>query len=623
MSITPTITLSRSSSGKAPYGFTATAYGTTASGMADADEAFLKLDYVWVLSLNGATQSNGSTQFTYGNRTGNHPTLGYTSRQLGFGPNFSRIIDPPFGEGNVSATLTLYASRVSGGVTESANTSVTLSVEDQATAYASFVAIGQSVAPTAGTGGIPIGATCIAESNWGTIVSTYLNAGGSSPLCVMLVGGDTFTGASNSITPAGIRLVRACGTGMPIITGSSANSGILKLKNTVTNLTFSDIDLDGASTTTYGGVIAETCTQTDVALLRCHIHDLGFGFDGFETYFSVKPTGFYMQDCNVELMRSTGGSTPPIGFRWCSEYMGIVGNRIWVTAINSTEHPWRTHWGKWCAWTNNTVGHHTSKEQMSLRALDAAAPSWGLSAADCATRYNNIQENAVTDGTGAGIQFTFSSGGDRDERYNYNIVNANYVVSTSGKGSPVWLRGDHNKATNNAWQTATNPFYVGIFFSPAQVSFPAATNNCYAYHNSGYSASSDTDTIAAITNQGTSTNEAVNNIAYGPSDTISTMLNGTYAVSTPNSSTAQLRGTSPNYTTTPPAAFADFQITTSSYAKAAGTQVTVYRDGLGRWRHETTIDMGAFAFNLGTDPVPASGQSAGPSGRITNYLWLR
>jgi hypothetical protein len=56
VTITASITLDNPSGGAAPFGFTATAYGTTASGEASADTAYQNLDFVWVISTNAVAQ---------------------------------------------------------------------------------------------------------------------------------------------------------------------------------------------------------------------------------------------------------------------------------------------------------------------------------------------------------------------------------------------------------------------------------------------------------------------------------------------------------------------------------------------------------------------------------------
>jgi hypothetical protein len=606
VTITASITLDNPSGGAAPFGFTATAYGTTASGEASADTAYQNLDFVWILSTNAVAQSDGETQFIYGTRTADHPTLGYPSRQIGFGPVFSRIIDPVFGGGDVTVTLTLYVSRVVGGVTESVSISTDFTVEDQATAYTSFIAIGRTVAPTAGTGGIRSGATTVANTSFNSIIGTYVNSGGANR-CVMLVGGDTFDCTSPTITVTGPCHIRACGTGKPIVSISAGNA--IQPTGTCSNLKFSDIDFYGNSSTTNGAFNPTAFTQTNLDFLRCEFRDLGYGFDGFETYFSALPSGFHMQDCNLHDFRSTGGATPPIGFRWCSKYAGIVGNRILMQTNNSTEHPLRTHFLRDSCITNNTIGEATNKEQLSLRSLDCSETRWSLTGDAAATAYNAINENVVDDKNGAGIQTTYSAGGERDERWKYNVIESNYVPSTSGTGSNIWINGDHNVVRNNGYSTAANNMSLGIRAEQAAAPFPVAANNNNVYHNGAYTSSSTTGAVAVNNRGGGAGNVARNNIGYSPNGTSEDFISGTWTESN-NSTDAEFQGTNPYAAT--PTSLAAFALSSGSYARNDGTAVPVYRDALGRWRHETTIDTGPIAFTLGTDPVPASGEEPPP-----------
>jgi hypothetical protein len=605
VTITLSITLDNPSGGAAPFGFTATAYGTTASGEASADTAYQNIDFVWLISTNAVAQSNGSTQFIYGTRTTNHPTLGYPSRQIGFGPVFSRIIDPVFGGGNVLVTLTLYGSRVVGGVTESANISTSFTVTDQASAYTSFIAVGRTVAPIAGTTlGVPLGATCVTNTSFNSILGTYTNSGGTDR-CVMLLGGDTFDCTSPTITVTGPHHIRRCGTGAnPIVSISAANT--IVPTGTCSNLKFSDIDFYGNSSTTNGAFTPSAFTQTNLDFLRCQFRDLGYGFDGFETYFSALPSGFHMQDCYLHDFRSTGGATPPIAFRWCSKYGGIVGNRILMQTNNSTEHPLRTHFLRNSCITNNTIGEATNKEQLSLRSLDCSETRWSLTGDAAATAYNAINENIVDDKNGAGIQTTYSSGGDRDERWKYNIIEMNYVPATAGTGSQIWINGDHNVVRNNGYSTATNLMELGIRMEQAATPFPVAANNNNVYHNGAYTANSGTGAVAINNRGGGSGNVARNNIGYSPNGSGEDFISGTWTESN-NSTDGEFQGTNPYAAT--PTSLATFALSEGSYARAAGTAVPAYRDALGRWRHETTIDLGPIAYTLGTDPVPASGDS--------------
>jgi hypothetical protein len=508
-----------------------------------------------------------------------------------------------FGGGDVTVTLTLYVSRVVSGVLESVNTSTNFTVTDQATAYTSFIAVGRTVAPTAGTGGIPVGATCVANTSFNSILGTYTNSGGTNR-CVMLVGGDTFDCTSPTITVTGPHHIRACGTGKPIISISAGNA--IGLTGTVSNLKMSDLIFDGGSSTTNGFLNGSTITQTNIDLLRLEVKNLGYGFDGFETYFSALPTGFHMQDCYLHDFRSTGGAVPPIAFRWCSKYGGIVGNKILMQTNNSTEHPLRTHFLRNSCITNNHIGEATNKEQLSIRSLDCSETRWGLTGDAAATAYNTINENIVDDKNGAGIQTTYSSGGDRDERWKYNIIEMNYVPATAGTGSQIWINGDHNVVRNNGISTATNLMEQGIRMEQAATPFPVAANNNNVYHNGAYTASSTANAIIINNRGGGSGNIARNNIGYSPNGSGEQMTAGTWTESN-NSSDAELAGTNPYAAT--PTSLATFALSSGSYARGAATEVPVYRDALGRWRHETTRDEGPVAFDLGTDPVPESGDA--------------
>ena len=107
-------------------------------------------------------------------------------------------------------------------------------------------------------------------------------------------------------------------------------------------------------------------------------------------------------------------------------------------------------------------------------------------------------------------------------------------------------------------------------------------NNVSFYNNTGYSNGAPSVYFKLVNVAPEATNVTVkNNLAYAPTMTGPKLLLGTGAsglVASNNSTDAQVKSTSPNFATSPPATPADFKITTGSYAIGAGAAVPVWSD---------------------------------------------
>jgi hypothetical protein len=89
---------------------------------------------------------------------------------------------------------------------------------------------------------------------------------------------------------------------------------------------------------------------------------------------------------------------------------------------------------------------------------------------------------------------------------------------------------------------------------------------------------------------------ARNNLAYAPNASGPVMLVnncGACLTQSNNSSDAQVKNTSPNFSTTPPVAPSDFTPIAGGYAIGGGASVPVWSDFLLQSRPQGIIDMGA------------------------------
>jgi hypothetical protein len=213
------------------------------------------------------------------------------------------------------------------------------------------------------------------------------------------------------------------------------------------------------------------------------------------------------------------------------------------------------------------------------------------------TKYVVIADNKLTDAANPWSVELGPQDSGSDERIRNVIVERNWWVANTASQVALRVSASEVTARNNIFnfsngsnsQTAIQVVKDGIVLTSDQVRL---------YHNTIYSSYAvPSSQFAGIELSAPVTNITVrNNLAYAPNASGPVMLVnncGACLTQSNNSSDAQVKNTSPNFTSTPPVAPSDFLPIAGSYAMGGGTSVPVRSDFLLQSRPQLSPDMGA------------------------------
>jgi hypothetical protein len=577
--------------GKAPAAFVFSARGTTIDALS-ADETFHFGDFEWDFG-DPDGDSLGNTTWARGTRQG------AGSRNKAYGPIAAHCYDPERGTGNHTYTVTLTVR----STTEAAQHQFTVTVTGQENVYTSaVVAVGASTLPVAGVDGVPAGATCITESNLATVLASHKAANKQ----ILLKHDDTFTASGVNLSTTGPFMIGMYGTGAKPKWTRTGTGALAVPTGTLSGVKIVDQDWDGQTINTVGGMQPSSLVMSDFLFLRTRIHNVAYGIDLHQDQTTTTiPSGLKFIDSEIEHIESAGFTIPAIGFRYAGWKMCVLGSYLFDANYDRSEHIFRCQLVKDSVISNNFISKSSnvfpggSKEDMSIRCLQWGETKWGLTNDDVQSQFTLITENEISPLSSVGLQLTFDSGGELDNRWHDFIVEKNYIHSISGNKIHIWMMGQSHTIRNNICYGPTGMQY-GIFLDRQYAGHPTACINCDVYNNTIFTndAAPSPKGIKVDTSTG---NNVKNNIVYFPSATgTPEVIEGSVASSGGNSATVT---TNPTFSTSPPTALSHFALASGSSFRDFGVDVDVMRDLINAWRDQSGVDdSGALAFTTGTAP---------------------
>lgn len=584
--------------GVAPLAVFFDATGTTATA---TTRPFHDLEYQWGFGDVAGSPVSGTT---WGN--GSRP--GISSRNTATGPVAAHVFETP-------GTYIVNLSVVDGKNTVS-NSCVQIAVQNPNVVFAGTNTICFS---TSGTfTGCPSGATQVTTSNFVTALSIYQATGKR----LLFRRGETFTAASAAaITASGPGIVGAYDSGAFPKIQNASNTAILTLSSKTTpnmnDWRIMDLELDGSLSATPNRVYGVQAQggANQITLLRLNIHDvyghIAFGDDILNVWNSGgSPVKLYDQITIADstLLHGIGGQGSVAGYIAATQ-LAWLGNSIDDT-IN-IEHGLRIVYTNRGVISNSLFSRAagTDSGYGGKTVLTIRAPDFGGSSTIPAGNYTEkvvISDNKfVPHSTQNGTVGQGPLGTAYDGRLRDLIWERNWWTPPADGPSSVQvdfaLTGSDTTIRNNIVAKSGNTTDNRVFSLEMTNTSPGypLLNNVSFYNNTVYS--SDTgrnfDMVLILSKTGTPTNvTAKNNLAYAPGDLGPSMLIGSFAASSNNSTDSpaggQLKNTSLNLATTPPVSPADYKPVTGSYAIGTGASVPVWSDFFGNVR-TASYDMGA------------------------------
>ena len=600
-------------SGVAPLSVFFDATATTDAGV--TAHPFHDLEYRW--DFGDATAG----AWAYGARPGT------SSKNSATGAVAAHVFETP---GTYTVTLTAFDG------TNSATTTTTITVQDANTVFAgtNTICVGATSVPTAGSGGCPAGASTAQQANFQSLISTSACAG-----CrVLLKRGDTFTTTSEAIiTSNGPGIVGAFGTtgAKPLINNTADTSS-----NTVNTLGFNaagntdytwgdwrimDLSFNGGGTahSTGIGISSTSAGLTRILLLRLDVaafeSQIGFGADGpnwINNQYGRSHT--IDQIAIVDSTVTNGNNTSYAGYNAGNRF-AVMGNRFengglqtrydqLGNALGAGTHVLRFPYLNKAIIAHNDILHpggsrHCIKIHAPFRKHSDGTPnnanpdpehgnysSWSNYSpavnGDGYSQHVMIADNYMVSAQEP-WQVTISpQDSGEDERVRNVILERNYHVGTVYTQIAQVIRSRQITSRNNIFAANGSPGYTYFAQVDRDGGEPPATDvwfyNNTVYKSGGAVNGSDGFAIVNMPNTLISNVTIRNNLGYAPTLTGSVpYVNAgiTGLTQSNNSTTAQINGTSPQFTATPPSAITDWKPTcTTTYPCAQGISVPVWSD---------------------------------------------
>jgi hypothetical protein len=618
-------------SGVAPLAVFFDASATTDTGV--TTRPFHDLEYTWSFGDPGSgTWASGAQP-------------GVSSKNSATGPVAAHVFETP---GTYTVNLTAFDG------TNSATTTTTITVQDPDTVFAgtNTICVAQLTTPVAGSGGCPVGAQVFMQPNFATAVNTYALTNRR----VLFKRGDTFTApTTGAITRTGPGIVGAFGTGAAPVVQMTGSDGIVTLSSrdtpNISDWRIMDMDFDGLNKSSNSGGIRAGGGINQVLVLNMSIHDIynGLGFNYFilDVYNNTGHTGHTIFD-QIAIVDSTitpntgDGTTGSTSWRIyaAAQRLAILGNTLGNVANTDAmgSHTIRTPYIGKGVISNNVIARPGSLNNGTI-ALKMHAPSWcdatspagqclNLDSTPSLTSYSYhttthpigvfaatsgyteqvvVSDNQIIGGSGPQLAVLGPQNIHNDERVRDVIVERNWFkASNSATQAALIMHSSEITARNNicdmsggtAWGTCFHASLEGAS-SPSPEPPP---DNVRIYNNTAFkSGLGSTSEFSVVKVDAYATDVTVlNNLAYGVGTTSSWtafMVNGTGAsglIQSNNSTTAQMKNTSPSWVSATPTAPADFRLTAGSYANNTGASVPVWSDFFRTDRPQSgVIDMGA------------------------------
>ena len=457
--------------------------------------------------------------------------------------------------------------------------------------------------------GAPADWVKVSSTNAVTAVGDNMGAGDKR---FLFKRGGTYASASRvMITQQGAGYVGAWGSGAkPIIDITTTNGGFQLSSGatpTLADWRFADLDIDGGDLTSSAFYGAGSCS--DVNIQRCDMHNMKFGlsfsistldFLNTPTYTHPAWSKFYVADNTInDMVGAAGTANGSNGMYLGHERSAFMGN--YINPNNKGEHGIRAAYESYCVFSHNEItGIPTGRAFLSLRSVDQGIATFPTSVYGTYvySEKNYASDNYCYGGFTTGMAGSGPINGSSTGRNRDYIWERNLLVGSDTTTEYLGVVGINITARNNLFvMGAAN----GAAMGSSRLDVVPNPTNLWIYNNSVYSPSDAPKLFSVIANQpGDMTASVIyikNNVMYAPNRTaesslITNSVGATVVGESTNSTIAQAL-VSPNFTTTPPTAPADFKPTAGSYAIGAGVAVPVWADFYGTLTLNGTRDMGA------------------------------
>ena len=566
--ITPSVAVSRANgSGNlvAPLAVHFDAAATTAAAW--TSRPFHDLEYRWDFG------DEVVTTWSYGSQPG------IFLKNVAFGPVSAHVYESA---GTFTPTLQVRFRKTDGTFDTTSYTCPSLTIISADTEFAGTKTI--CVSTSGDFTGAPSGHVPVTSSNATTALSGNIGDGNKR---ILFRRGETFgVAASMVVDKPGPCLVGAFGTGAKPILNRTANVTLMNWSRPTTPTTvydwrFQDLVLEGGSFSGAGVSGEGSCKR--MLMLGCELQNQGYGltFSGslINGLNASVPFTHAMWDeiyfVNSKIYNIIGTSGP----------CGIFGGFDRVTVLGSSidnngggEHGYRTQYTNRAVLSHNTIqGIAVGKANLSIRG--GAFGGDNTSVAGLYSEKNVVSYNDLVGGASGGIMGIGPQNSYNDERGRDMIVECNLYRGTASTTSVnTCAQPDITYRFNTALMSS------GSFLSLEKSNLVPVPTNVGVYNNTLYGSGSGgfglvTFSISVGTGfdqspAGSSTLTARNNLVYAPGvigySAIFSNPEGAGAITeSNNSSTAQMFGTPPPFTTQPPTTIAHCK-PTSGYAVGGG-----------------------------------------------------
>ncbi len=599
--------------GIAPLGVFFDATGTKAAA---TPRPYHDLEYRWDFGDASGSPVSGSTW-----NTGSRANI--SSRNMATGPVAAHVFES-------SGTYTIVLT-VTDGTNTISNRCVQIKVEDPDSAYAgtkTFCISAQSM-PAAGSGGCPDGAQTVQQSSFPEAIASYAKTGRR----LLFKRGDTFTSTTEArITATGPGSVGAYGSGaLPLIqmaTSSNESSPVLSFSSRDTpkfsDWRVMDLVFDGINGVNNNGpgIGPTSGGVSQITLLRISSHNMAtsFGFGGdLINYWNNHDSSRHTIDqlFIVDSISIAGQNTVTSCYN-AGNRVAFLGNDIDGGGNPRGSHVTRFPYLSKAVISNNVLSRpgydrniiklhapYWNATEATPNPLAKIPPSSGADSTNYSAAFNGdgyskqivISDNKLIDHANPwGVSIGPQNSG-KDERVKDVLVERNWFVATASSQSFITIWAAETTIRNNIFSAGTSNA-SGVIITQRGIE-PAATN-VRLYNNSYFTAyrSSSNEVLPFQIGKSTSNISVKNNLAYAPysynslTRTISTAGKSSLIESN-NTTTKQLYGMSPSFSSNPPSKPEDFKPTKDSYAIGGGTSIPVWSDFYLNTRPQGIIDMGA------------------------------
>lgn len=440
---------------------------------------------------------------------------------------------------------------------EASTTTGTITVSDWAN-DANTICVG-NVLPVAGVNGVPSSATCVASSDFDSVMGTYLTSGTTKR--IMFQRGDTFSCSfqAEPTTTGGV-YIGAFGTGAaPIISITGDCPAISLLASDYRIL---DLYIDGNSGASSRGVqVANAAgTLSQITVLNNTITRVQHGFICRDRTANLEDQVFVVGNVISE-------TTNVCCYPQTATQFAMLGNSLSAKTGATGVHVFRSGQIKVGVLSNNTL----SKASSSCHNIKLHAPDWGT--LNDYTEKVVIRQNQIVGGSnGQLVKFEPQNAGV-DERLRNVIFEANYIYCGAVGDTIVSFTGSKMTGRNNILNFTDGNTGTNSSFVMGKLGAEPESDQIWLYNNTMYQPQAGT-LLRMLNIRNSPTNSSfVNNLAYSPLVTTAEVSNGTagagYTASN-NSTSLQMKNTDPQFTGTLTSPIG-FTVAAASYAADGGT----------------------------------------------------